>query len=91
MSWLATGRGRCKQDPVCTNTMVALKVVGVMRDLPHNTQIDVDILMPADSLADLSDPQQNQNWLSNNMNFGYVTLAPGARHTLSVSISATPL
>jgi len=75
---LATGRGRCNRDPVCANTAVALKVVGVMRDLPHNTQIDADILMPADSLADHSDPIQNRNWFSNNMNFGYVTLTPGA-------------
>jgi putative ABC transport system permease protein len=75
---LAAGRGRCNQDPVCTNAAVALKIVGVMRDLPHNTQIDADILMPADSLADRSDPQQNQNWFANQMNFGYVTLAPGA-------------
>jgi putative ABC transport system permease protein len=75
---LTTVRGRCNQDPVCANTAVSLKIVGVMRDLPHNTHIDADILMPADSLADWSDPQQNQNWFSNNMTFGYVTLAPGA-------------
>jgi putative ABC transport system permease protein len=75
---LATGRGRCNQDAACANTTVALKVVGVMRDLPHNTQIDADILMPADSLADRSDPLQNQNWFANQMNFGYVTLAPRA-------------
>ena len=75
---LTAGRGRCQQDIACANTQVALKVVGEMRDLPHNTQIDADILMPADSLADRSDPLNNQNWFSNNMNFGYVTLAPGA-------------
>jgi putative ABC transport system permease protein len=74
---LAAGRGRCNQDPVCANTMVSLKVVGVMRDLPHNTQIDVDILMPIDSLADRSDPLQTKNWTSNSSYFGYVTLAPG--------------
>ncbi|HEX4635855.1 MAG TPA: ABC transporter permease [Rhizomicrobium sp.] len=74
---LATGRGRCNQDPACANTMVALKVVGVMRDLPHNTQIDVDILMPIDSLADRSDPLQTKSWFDNNGYYGYVTLAPG--------------
>jgi putative ABC transport system permease protein len=74
---LATGRGRCNQDPVCANTMVTLKIVGVMRDLPHNTQFDADILMPIDSLADRSDPLQTKNWTSNNGYFGYVTLAPG--------------
>jgi putative ABC transport system permease protein len=75
---LATGRGRCGQDMVCVNTIVSSKVVGVMRDLPHNTQIDADILMPIDSLADRSDPQQTQNWFSNNGYYGYVTLASGA-------------
>jgi len=75
---LATGRGRCDQDPVCANSTVSLRIAGVMRDLPHNTQIDADILMPADSLADRSDPEQVKNWLSNNSSFGYVTLAPGA-------------
>ena len=74
---LTTGRGRC-QDTVCANSTVSLRVVGVMRDLPHNTQIDADILMPADSLADRSDPQQIQNWLTNQNWYGYVTLAPGA-------------
>ena len=76
---LATGRGRCNQDPVCANSMVPLKVVGVMRDLPHNTQIDADILMPIDSLADRSDPLQTKNWTSNSSYFGYVTLAPAAQ------------
>src|SRR4029078_3728115 len=74
---LTTGRGRC-QDTVCANSTVSLRVVGVMRDLPHNTQIDADILMPADSLAARSDPQQIQNWLTNQNWYGYVTLAPGA-------------
>jgi len=50
----------------------------VMRDLPHNTQLDADILMPADSLADRSDPEQIKNWLANQNWYGYVTLAPGA-------------
>jgi putative ABC transport system permease protein len=74
---LSTGRGRC-QDPACANSTVALRVIGVMRDLPHNTQLDAGILMPADSLADRSDPQQIQNWLANQNWYGYVTLAPGA-------------
>src|SRR5690349_9761017 len=34
---LTTVRGRCNQDPVCANTAVSLKIVGVMCDLPHNT------------------------------------------------------
>ena len=36
-----------------------------MRDLPHNTQLDFDFLMPNTSLADRIDQQQKKNWLSN--------------------------
>jgi putative ABC transport system permease protein len=75
---LTTGRGGCDQDTACANTTVALKVVGVMRDLPHNTQFDFDFLMPNTSLADSIDQDQKKNWLSNSNTFGYVTLAPGA-------------
>jgi putative ABC transport system permease protein len=75
---LSAGRGNCGQDMVCANTLVSLKITGVMRDLPHNTQIDADILMPLLSLADHSDPDQTKNWLSNNRTYGYLTLAPGA-------------
>jgi putative ABC transport system permease protein len=75
---LTTGRGRCNQDPVCANTNVALRIVGVMADLPHNTQIDADILMPNTSLANHMDLGIEQSWLANQRSYGYVTLAPGA-------------
>ncbi len=75
---VTVGRGGCGNDAACTNSQVALRVVGVMRDLPHNTQIEADILMPNTSLADRMDQDTKKNWLSNNGSFGYVTLAPGA-------------
>ena len=75
---LSTGRGGCQGDTSCANTIVVLKVVGVMRDLPHNTQLDFDFLVPNTSLADRIDQQQKKNWLSNSNTFGYVTLAPGS-------------
>ena len=75
---LTTGRGGCNGDTVCANQMVVLKVVGVMRDLPHNTQLDFDFLLPNTSLADRVSQQQKKNWLSNSNTFGYLTLAPGA-------------
>jgi putative ABC transport system permease protein len=75
---LSTGRGGCNGDTTCANTMVVLKVVGVMRDLPHNTQLDFDFLIPNTSLADRVDQQQKKNWLSNSNTFGYLTLAPGS-------------
>ena len=75
---VTVGRGGCGNDAACANTQVALRIVGVMRDLPHNTQIEADILMPNTSLADRIDQDTKKNWLSNNGTFGYVTLAPGA-------------
>jgi len=75
---LTTGRGGCNGDTVCANQMVVLKVVGVMADLPHNTQLDFDFLLPNTSLADRIDQQQKKNWLSNSNTFGYLTLAPGS-------------
>jgi putative ABC transport system permease protein len=75
---LSTGRGGCGEDTTCANTQVTLRVVGVMRDLPHNTQFDVDLLVSNLSLVNRLAQVDRQNWLSNNSSFGYVTLAPGA-------------
>src|SRR5215471_11630802 len=67
---LTTGRGGCGNNPSCANTTVVLKIVGVMRDLPHNTQLDFDFLIPNTSLADRFDQDQKKNWLSNSNSFG---------------------
>jgi putative ABC transport system permease protein len=75
---LTTGRGGCGNDTACANTTVVLRVVGVMRDLPHNTHLDFNFLIPNTSLADRFDQDQKKNWLSNSNSFGYITLAPGA-------------
>ena len=55
-----------------------LTVTGVMRDLPHNTQLYIDMLVPNTSIVDRLDQEAKHNWLSNNSTFGYVVLAPGA-------------
>jgi len=75
---MSTGHGGCGEDTVCANTQVILKVVGVMRDLPHNTQMDFDFLMPNTSLADRLSQESKKNWLSNSGTYAFVTLAPGA-------------
>ncbi len=62
----------------CDNSTVPLTVTGVMRDLPHNTQLYADMLVPNTSIVDRIDQEAKHNWLSNNMTFGYVALAPGA-------------
>jgi putative ABC transport system permease protein len=75
---LTTGRGGCLEDVKCANTLVPFRIVGVMRDLPHNTQIDADILMPNTSLADRLSQEVKKAWLSNSGTYGYVILVPGA-------------
>ena len=49
---------------------------GIVRDLPHNSQLKGDVFLPNTSIADYNDVTQKQNWLSQN-GWGYVTLAPG--------------
>lgn len=68
-------------DPVGRTIMVdakhALTVTGILRDLPHNTQLDVDMLIPNTSVADKLPQSEKHAWL-NIDGFGYVRLAPGA-------------
>lgn len=74
--FISTGRGRCKPgDTACSNTMISLRVTGVMRDLPKNTHLRADVMVPITSLINRSDDQVN--WLSSNA-YSYVALAPGA-------------
>ncbi len=75
---LTTGRGGCGEDIACANALVSLRIVGVMRDLPHNSQFEFDFLMPNTSLADRIDQDSKKNWLSNQGTYGYVVLAPGS-------------
>ena len=82
---VTTGRGGCNNDAACSNTTVTLRVVGVMRDLPHNTQFDFDYLMPNTSLADRISQDQKKNWVSNSNTFGYVILVPGADPAMVVN------
>ena len=64
--------------PTCDNSLVPLKVTGVLRDLPHNTHLYVDMLVPNTSIVDRVSQEAKQCWVCNNRTFGYVTLAPGA-------------
>jgi putative ABC transport system permease protein len=74
---LTTGRGGCS-DADCAGQTVTLRVVGVMRDLPHNTHFGLAGLMPNTSLADRLTRRVKENWLSTNDTYGYVTLQAGA-------------
>ena len=62
----------------CQTSSVPLKVTGVMRDLPTNTQFDFDLMVPNTSRADPMEQRLKSIWLYTGRIFGYVTLAPGA-------------
>jgi putative ABC transport system permease protein len=52
-------------------------VKGVMRDLPANSQLSGDFLLPNNSKADLMPDEEKRTW-GNINSYGYVALAPGA-------------
>ncbi len=75
---MTTGRGGCPDgDTACQSQLVTLTVTGVMRDLPHNTQLDGDAFIPNTSAADRTRPETKLDWDSQN-GWTFVKLAPGA-------------
>ena len=61
----------------CLIQQYALKVTGVMRDLPHNTHLVLDALFPTTSNADPMPKREWTKWF-NNHGWSYARLAPGA-------------
>ena len=53
--------GAADRGPICDNSTVPLKVTGVMRDLPHNTQLYADMLIPNTSIVDRIDQETKHN------------------------------
>ena len=74
--FITTSPGDCAGGS-CQDRPLALKVTGIMRDLPHNTQLTGDAFIPNTSLADRMSPESKQDWLSSG-GWSYVSLAPGA-------------
>jgi putative ABC transport system permease protein len=68
-------------DPIGKRLMLggshALVVTGVLRDLPHNTQLVTDLVMPNTSRADSLPLSEKSSWL-NVDGWGYVKLSPHA-------------
>jgi putative ABC transport system permease protein len=68
-----------RNDAACLTAAHPLTVTGVLRDLPGNTQLSVDLVMPNSSRADqLPKGFREQEWTSTNGVYNYVALAPGA-------------
>lgn len=69
----------------CRGRLIPLKITGIMRDIPHNSQLDGDVFMPNTSLADRVGQAARQSWYEGSGSFGYVVLAPGAKPEAVVS------
>ena len=66
-------------DSSCYGAVHPLTVTGVMRDLPHDTQLTADFLVPNGSRADeLTRDEKEGMWTGTLGGYGYLQLAPGA-------------
>lgn len=75
---VTVSNARCSgNDESCQNKIITLTVTGLLRDLPHNTQLIGDALMPNTSLADIRPERQKDSWIVPDF-YGFVVLAPGA-------------
>jgi len=75
---LAVNKQDCPAETVsCANDAVVLRVTGVMRDLPHNTHIFAEAIIPHTSSASVMREESKKEYFSVN-GFGYVRLAPGS-------------
>ncbi|HEY2009937.1 MAG TPA: ABC transporter permease [Rhizomicrobium sp.] len=61
----------------CQVQQQALVVTGVLKDLPHNTQLKADVMIPNTSAASPVNQEMRENWMFIS-SWGYVRLAPGA-------------
>ncbi len=61
----------------CAFTQQSLAVTGVLRDLPHNTQLQADVVIPNTSAASPISQDVRKNWFYL-AGWSYVRLAPGA-------------
>jgi putative ABC transport system permease protein len=74
---LTDAKGKCGQaDTACRDTSVPLTVTGVLRDLPHNSQLSGEVFIPNTSIADYYSDDQKASWFNQN-GWAYLTLAPG--------------
>ena len=61
----------------CEVQQQPLVVTGILRDLPHNTQLKADLMIPNTSAASPVNQEMRENW-GYLGGWGYVRLAPGA-------------
>ncbi|MGH8219117.1 MAG: ABC transporter permease [Steroidobacteraceae bacterium] len=80
LSLAQDGSSACgANDSACLSAVYPLIVTGVLRDLPHNTQLVAEVVVPSTSRADGMTPSEKAHgWTSGDQDYGYVDLAPGA-------------
>lgn len=67
-----------KNDVACLNAVYPLTITGVLKDLPHNTHLVADLLMPNTSRADaITKESKAHGWKYTSGNYSYVKLLPG--------------
>jgi putative ABC transport system permease protein len=65
-------------DRACLSATYPLQVTGILRDLPYNTQLVADFVVPNTSRADQLSPREKaQDWTASDFDFGYVKLGRG--------------
>ena len=64
-------------DVACRGATISLRVTGVLRNLPANSQLVADAIMPNNSIADRETQQQKEDWFSPRY-YGFLVLAPDA-------------
>jgi putative ABC transport system permease protein len=71
--------GGCEWEApgACQLREASVVVTGIMRDLPHNTQLSGDVFIPTTSSAFPMGRHAQANW-GDSHGFGYVLLQPGA-------------
>jgi putative ABC transport system permease protein len=61
----------------CPTDALVFTVTGVFKDIPHNSQLEANLIVPNTSAADTQFREDRENWLAT-IAYNYVTLAPGA-------------
>jgi putative ABC transport system permease protein len=75
---LQVSRPGCPIDvTTCPTDAVAYTVTGVFKDIPHNSQIAANIIIPHTSTDDSGYRYETEDWLSTD-SYTYIQLAPGA-------------
>ena len=75
---LAVNVDACGPDTIsCVNQAVNLRVTGIMRDLPGNTQLRAEAIIPHTSVAD-SIGESGKKMYYNINGYSYLRLAPGS-------------